>query len=300
MWQFLAWRGQEYGLMRTAHTDDRLDPEKATRAAARHLRDLYAKFGDWYLAIAAYNCGPGTVEKAVERTGYADFWELRNRRVLPLETTNYVPIILAMTIMSKNGAEYGLDKVVPEKPLEYDTVEISSPTHLALVADLTGAPVYELRNLNPSLLKGDAPAGYSLHVPRGTADSLVASLDTIPAGRRASWRMHKVEHGDTLASIGKRYGAAPSSIAEANRMDSVSPVVGDMLVVPAAHSPEKSAKAKSASSPRRAARGRRVSVKASAARHVSRGSTHRRRAHSRPAPGRRASPPMASAPVPRG
>ena len=88
-----------------------MDPEKATRAAARHLRDLYTEFGDWYLAIAAYNCGPGVVEKAVERTGYADFWELRAIGVLPAETTNYVPIILAMTIMEKNAAEYGLEGI---------------------------------------------------------------------------------------------------------------------------------------------------------------------------------------------
>ena len=89
MWQFLRWRGQQYGLNQTRYTDDRMDPEKATRAAARHLRDLYSEFGDWYLAIAAYNCGPGVVEHAVERTGYADFWELRSRGVLPAETTNH-------------------------------------------------------------------------------------------------------------------------------------------------------------------------------------------------------------------
>ncbi len=144
MWQFVAWRGQQYGLMRTANTDDRLDPEKATRASARHLHDLYNSFGDWYLAMAAYNCGPVAVARAVERTGYADFWELRNRHALPVETTNYVPIILAMTIMTKNAAEYGLEGVVPEAPLEYDTIEVSSPTHLALVADMTDAPLQEL------------------------------------------------------------------------------------------------------------------------------------------------------------
>ncbi len=119
MWQFVQFRGRQYGLMQTPYSDDRLDPEKATRSAARHLRDLYAQFGDWYLAIAAYNCGPGNVERAVERTGYADFWELRNRRVLPIETTNYVPIILAITIMAKNPKAYDLDGVVPETPLEY-------------------------------------------------------------------------------------------------------------------------------------------------------------------------------------
>src|ERR1035438_2313711 len=93
MWQFVRFRGNEYGLKQTPYTDDRMDPEKATRAAAHHLHDLYSEFGDWYLALAAYNCGPGVVEKAVERTGYADFWELRSRAVLPAETTNYVPII---------------------------------------------------------------------------------------------------------------------------------------------------------------------------------------------------------------
>lgn len=234
MWQFVKFRGQEYGLMQTPYLDDRLDPEKATRSAARHLRDLYTHFGDWYLAIAAYNCGPGNVQKAVERTGYADFWELRSRRVLPIETTNYVPIILAMTIMAKNAKEYDLDGVVPEPALEYDVARITSPTHLALVADLTETPVSEIQALNPALLKSLAPAGYQLNVPRGTAVSLVEALETVPADRRASWRMHKVENGETLAMIGKRYGASPSAIAAANRIVSEAPEAGDRLAIPQA------------------------------------------------------------------
>ncbi|MEX2261456.1 MAG: transglycosylase SLT domain-containing protein [Bryobacteraceae bacterium] len=242
MWQFLAWRGREYGLMQTPYSDDRLDPEKATRAAARHLRDLYEQFGDWYLAIAAYNCGPGNVSKAVERTGYADFWELRRRRVLPLETTNYVPIIVAMTLIMKNAEDYGLDKIVPDAPLEYDVVDISSPTHLALVADLTEAPVPELQALNPALLKSLAPSGYSLRVPRGTGAALVTALESVPAESRASWRMHRVEAGDTLAAIGKQYGAAPTSIATVNGLESDTPVAGDLLAIP---------KAKGKSSPAR-------------------------------------------------
>jgi len=234
MWQFVKFRGREYGLMQTPYSDDRLDPEKATRSAARHLRDLYTKFGDWYLAIAAYNCGPGNVEKAVERTGYADFWELRSRRTLPIETTNYVPIILAMTIMAKNAKEYDLEGVAPDPPLEYDVAVMTSPTHLALVADLTGAPVSEIQALNPALLRSVAPAGYQLNVPHGTANMLMASMQTVPAERRASWRMHKVESGETLAMIGKRYGASPSVIAAANRMDSEAPETGDRLVIPQA------------------------------------------------------------------
>jgi membrane-bound lytic murein transglycosylase D len=243
MWQFMAFRGQQYGLMRTSYSDDRLDPERATRAAARHLRDLYTEFGDWYLAIAAYNCGPGVVEKAVERTGYADFWELRNRRVLPAETTNYVPIILAMTIMAKNAAEYGIADITPDPAMEYDTVELSASTHLALVADLTDAPVSELMALNPSLLKTTAPEKFALHVPKGTANSVMASLEMVPPERRASWRIHRVESGETLADIGKRYGAAPASIAEVNRLSEAGPAAGDRLVVPAAGTVERSVKA---------------------------------------------------------
>jgi membrane-bound lytic murein transglycosylase D len=235
MWQFVAWRGQEYGLMRTAYTDDRFDPEKATRASARHLHDLYNMFGDWYLAMAAYNCGPNAVARAVERTGYADFWELRNRHALPEQTTNYVPIILAMTIMTKNAAEYGLEGVVPEAPLEYDTIEVDAPTHLGLVADFTDAPMPELQDLNPALLKGVAPAGYVLHVPKGTGGALSASLQMIPAERRASWRMHKVSSGETLASIGKRYGMAGGSIAAANGLKQASPAAGDRLLIPVAY-----------------------------------------------------------------
>src|SRR5579872_5696221 len=205
MWQFVKFRGQEYGLMQTTYSDDRLDPEKATRSAARHLHDLYGHFGDWYLAIAAYNCGPGCVEKAVERTGFADFWELRSRGVLPIETTNYVPIILAMTIMAKNPEAYDLGGILPDPALEYDVATMSSPTQMALVADLTETPLSELQELNPALLKNVAPAGYQLNVPRGTADSLLAALQTVPPERRASWRMQKVASGETLAMIGKQY-----------------------------------------------------------------------------------------------
>jgi membrane-bound lytic murein transglycosylase D len=250
MWQFVVWRGQQYGLMRTAYTDDRFDPEKATRASARHLHDLYNMFGDWYLAMAAYNCGPVAVARAVERTGYADFWELRDRHALPEQTTNYVPIILAMTIMTKNAAQYGLEGVVPEAPLEYDTIEVNAPTHLGLVADLTDAPMPELQDLNPALLKGVVPAGYVLHVPKGTGGTLSASLQMIPVERRASWRMHKVANGETLASIARRYGMQGGSIAAANGLKQASPAAGERLLIPAAY--------REAAGPKHAAVGKRA------------------------------------------
>jgi membrane-bound lytic murein transglycosylase D len=233
MWQFMRFRGFQYGLEGTAYTDDRMDPEKATRAAAHHLHDLYTEFGDWYLAIAAYNCGPGVVEKAVERTGYADFWELHSRGVLPAQTINYVPIILAMTIMEKNAPEYGLDGLQLDLPLEYDTVEVSAPTSLLLVSDVTETPLPELAALNPAILKGIVPDKYSVHVPKGTGNQLVAALRLIPAERAASWRMYRVGSGETLAEIGKRYGATPASIMAANHLQSAEAMEGDRLLIPA-------------------------------------------------------------------
>ncbi len=233
MWQFLTWRGQQYGLKQTPYTDDRMDPEKATRAAAHHLHDLYYEFGDWYLAIAAYNCGPGVVEKAVERTGYADFWELRARGVLPAETTNYVPIILAMTIMEKNAAEYGLEGISMDPPLDYDTVQTTAPTSLALVSDIADAPLAELAALNPAILKSAAPANYALHVPKGTGAQLAATLQMIPPEHRLAWRMHRVDAGETLASIGKQFGVPASAILSANNLKSGEALEGDRLVIPA-------------------------------------------------------------------
>jgi membrane-bound lytic murein transglycosylase D len=237
MWQFVQWRGRQYGLNQTAYTDDRLDPEKATRSAARHLRDLYQKFGDWYLAIAGYNCGDGCVEKAVQRTGYADFWALRARNAIPKETTNYVPIIVAMTIMHKNAKDYGLEEIEVDPPLTYDTIELEAPTHLALVADISDRPVSEIRELNPSLLNSVAPANYELHVPEGTKPAVIASLETIPAARRASWRLHRVGPGDTMESIAKRYKMPVNSIAALNSQSDAE--VGNVLIIPTASQVER-------------------------------------------------------------
>jgi membrane-bound lytic murein transglycosylase D len=262
MWQFLAWRGQEYGLTRNAYLDERMDPEKATRAAARHLHDLYQEFGDWYLAMAAYNCGDVTVEKAVERTGYADFWELRSRGVLPLETTNYVPIILAMTIMEKNAAEYGIRDLQPDPPLEYDTVEIAAPTSMTLISDVTEVAPPELAALNPSILKRVAPAGYALHVPKGAGDLLISALESIPPEHREAWRMHRVAVGDTLAGIGKRYGVPVNGIVSLNNLPASGTVEGDRLVIPATLGAEPPAR-RTASAAKKAPVRRQASAKSS-------------------------------------
>src|SRR5258708_23006327 len=135
MWQFMASRAAGYELGHDWWRDDRQDPEKSTRAAARHLKDLYKQFGDWYLAIAAYNSGPGNVQQAVKRTGYADFWELYKRDVLPKETKNYVPIILAMTIIAKNPAQHGIQNLRPYPPRTYEVVTVDYPVDLGLVTE---------------------------------------------------------------------------------------------------------------------------------------------------------------------
>jgi membrane-bound lytic murein transglycosylase D len=235
MWQFVRDRGNEYGLKQTPYTDDRLDPERATRAAARHLRDLYAQFGDWYLAIAAYNCGPGNVERGIQRTGYADFWELYKRNVLPRETANYLPIILAMTIMAKNPQDYGIDEIVPDEPIVYDTVRTESPTHLALIADITGQPLSAIRELNPSVLKLVAPADHNIRVPKGTAGSVVAALDAIPDAKRAQWRMHRVGSSDTLSTIARQYKTTEKQIHAANGGELRTPEAGDLVIVPVSY-----------------------------------------------------------------
>jgi membrane-bound lytic murein transglycosylase D len=221
MWQFMGSRAAGYGLERSWWVDDRQDPEKATRAAAHHLKDLYNQFGDWYLAMAAYNSGPGTVQSAVKRTGYADFWELYRRNVLPKETRNYVPIILAVTIMAKNPAQYGLDSVVKEKPVAYDTVKINYPIDLRLVAECVDATTSDLLDLNPSLLRMTTPKDqvFELHVPEGMAEKFATEVAAIPTDKRVWWRYHKVQSRDTLASIARTYHTTPQAIAQANDLE---------------------------------------------------------------------------------
>ena len=233
IWQFAKFRGNEYGLKQTPATDDRMDPEKATRAAARHLHDLYEHFGDWYLAMAAYNCGPGCVDAAVMRTGYADFWELRRRNALPKETANYVPAILAMVIMSKNAPEYGIGDIDFEPAVTYDSLELQTPTHIGLVAAALDRSVSELKELNPSLIKSVTPAGFTLRVPKGQLPQLEAALRVIPADRRDSWRVHRVEQGDTFAAVAKRYGTTPDVLSSANHEQL--PEAGAFAAVPVAY-----------------------------------------------------------------
>jgi membrane-bound lytic murein transglycosylase D len=237
MWQFMAQTGELNGLTRTWWVDDRQDPEKATRAAARHLHDLYNQFGDWYLAMAAYNSGAATVQHAVERTGYADFWELYRRGVLPQETRNYVPIIIAETIMAKNPEQYGLQAVAPEPAVQLDHIVITYPVDLRLVAECVDTSVDYLQEINPSLLRMTTPKDqpFTLNLPAGSQEKYETAIAVIPQDMRTYWRYHRVEYGDSLGSIARKYHVSTSSIADANSLsgsvgDDIRP--GTKLIIP--------------------------------------------------------------------
>jgi len=236
IWQFMGSRGKGYGLQHNLWVDDRQDPEKSTRAAARHLKDLYAQFGDWYLAMAAYNSGPGTVQAAVKRTGYADFWELYRRNVLPKETRNYVPIILAVTIMTKNLSHYGFDDVSMDEPLAFDKVTIDYPVDLRLVADCVDSTPAQLQQLNPSLLRLSTPkeGAFELHLPVGTKEEYQTTIASIPTGMRLWWRYPTLHSGDTLASLARSYHVTAKSIAEVNHLDGAELAADARLIVPVA------------------------------------------------------------------
>ena len=237
MWQFMASRAKGYGLERDWWVDERQDPEKSTRAAAHHLKDLYNEFGDWYLAMAAYNSGPGTVQNAVKRTGYADYWELYKRNVLPKETRNYVPIILAVTIMAKNPQQYGLETVVTDKPVPYDTVKIDYPVDLRLVAECVDVSASDLQDLNPSLLRLTTPKDreFELHLPAGTKDRYLTAITAIPPDMRVWWRYHKVAPGDTLASVASAFHTSRQAIVQANNLDGDNELKAESeLIIPVA------------------------------------------------------------------
>jgi len=236
IWQFMGSRAKGYGLHRDLWVDDRQDPEKSTRAAAHHLKDLYNQFGDWYLAMAAYNSGPGTVQSAVKRTGYADFWELYRRNVLPKETRNYVPIIVAVAIMTKNPSQYGLQNIIPDPPMKYDTVKINYPVDLRLVAECIDVTPSELQELNPALLRMTTPKGhFDLHLPVGTADKYQSAIAGIPTDMRLWWRYHTVDRGETLMSLSRTYRTPLKTIATANQLDMSDTIeAGAKLVIPIA------------------------------------------------------------------
>ena len=235
IWQFVAGSGAKYGLDHTWWVDERRDPEKSTRAAARYFRDLYGMFGDWYLALAAYNTGEGNVMRAVERTGYADFWELHRLNALPRQTRNYVPIILALAIIAKDPAGHGIE-VEEDEPIECDTVKPGHPIDLRLAAEAIDENVDLLKALNPQLLRMATPANpdFELRLPKGTAEQFQQEIAAIPPDKWLVWRRYRVAGGDTLASLGRRFGVSAATIAKVNDLETGTPLEeGERLTIPA-------------------------------------------------------------------
>jgi membrane-bound lytic murein transglycosylase D len=242
IWQFIPSTGTRYGLAQTSWIDDRSHPEKATRAAARYLRWLHDHFaGDWLLAMAAYNSGENRVDGAIAKCGYADFWELYKRGLLPQETRNYVPIILSIIIISKNQKRYGFD-VKPDPPLIYDTFDLPAQTDLKVVADLLGIPYEVVQDLNPELRRGATPAGqrHTIKLPKGMkkqfeiayADlpedqrvrKIVVPAEEVASSYKPAYRVqvasYQVRRGDTISALARRYGVSVKEIAKLNRMSS--------------------------------------------------------------------------------
>ena len=235
MWQFMPYG--VYGLARTGWYDERLDPEKATQVYAREMKKAYDQLGDWYLAMAAYDWGASNVQRAVQRTGYADFWELYRRNNLPTETKNYVPVILAVTIMAKNPKRYGLDSLTPDPPLLTDTVQTNYSVDLRLVADVTDAPVQEIVAINPSLLRGATPPdeSYDLHVPAGTKELYEKRIAEIPEDKRRYWRFHKLAAGESIDDVAHSFHVSASEIAFVNQLGPTTDLNGvEALVIPVA------------------------------------------------------------------
>ncbi len=245
IWQFIPGTGTRYGLAQTQWIDERSHPEKATRAAARYLRWLHDHFeGDWLLAMAAYNSGENRVDNAIARCGYADFWELYKRNLLPQETRNYVPIILSIIIISKNQNRYGFD-VRPDPALNYETFELPAQTDLKVVAELLGVPYEVVQDLNPELRRGTSPADqrYQVKLPKGMKKQFEIAYADLPEDQRMrkaapavvsdevaveryrpAYRVqvasYQVRRGDTMAALARRYGVSVKEIARLNRMSS--------------------------------------------------------------------------------
>jgi membrane-bound lytic murein transglycosylase D len=207
LWQFIPGTGRTYGLRQTAWIDERNSYEKATRASARYLKDLYNHFGSWELAMAAYNTGQGNIDRAIARSGSRSFWKIYP--YIAQETRNYVPNILATMLIAKNPERYGFRNIRPEAPLTYDVVQVPTATSLQLAAQATNVSIDYIRMLNPELRRDTTPRGeaHQLRIPAGKANQFVAALKGIPVERRdAPMPTNKVQ----LATYTPRAGAAPS------------------------------------------------------------------------------------------
>ena len=218
LWQFIPGTGARYDLRQDYWVDERMSYEKATRASARYLKWLANRYaGNWELAMAAYNSGEGNVDRAIARSGYADFWEIYQRGLLPLETRNYVPNILATIIIAKDPEKYGF-KVKPDPPLAYDTVVVNNSVDMKLVADACDVQHEYVLALNPELKRGQTPPGipHPVRVPVKCGKQLQATLKLIPPDKRTQWRLMPAQSDDTFATIARRTGVSESTLSAIN------------------------------------------------------------------------------------
>ncbi len=231
MWQFISGTGRHYGLAVGSLVDERRDPELSTDAAAAYLTDLYGEFGDWNLALAAYNSGAGNVRRAIRRSGSRDFWTLR--RYLPRETRNYVPAFMASVIVAKQPEKYGFTTPV-ESDWSYDEISVDDALDLEFLAGKIHLELATLRELNPAIRRDLTPAAgrTTIRLPVGYEAKAEAILASTPKSEWAPRMMHSVRSGESLYSIAHRYGSSVSAIRQANgiRGNLIHP--GQTLVVP--------------------------------------------------------------------
>lgn len=241
IFQFIAATGRRYGLRIDSWVDERSDPDKSARAAAAYLKDLYGMFGDWYLALAAYNAGEGKIQRSLAATRKSDFWSLASTRSLRAETRNYVPAILAATLIAKQPAKYGFN-YSPEQPIPSEVVRIDGQTDLRVLARLADIDPETLRQLNPQLRRGMTPpsATTDVNVPAGLGDAVTSAYAALPSADRLVLARHQVEKGESVGAIASRYGVTASAITTANRMGKGAAVKpGQQLIIPAVAPPAK-------------------------------------------------------------
>ena len=234
LWQFMAPTARLYGLRVDRWVDDRLDPEKSTVAAASYLRDLHTRYGSWELAQAAYNAGAVKVDRAVRQTGSTDFWTLAKTKLLKRETKDFVPAIHAAVVIGRDPSQYGFESRGTIAWPEFDLVTVPPGTDLKKVATASGISLQDLRDLNPTLIRGITPPGkpWEVRVPSGTRESVVAALTPPPPKKKAvqvaatgrhssgSAEVHVVRPRDTVASIAKQYGVSVGNVVRWNNLDS--------------------------------------------------------------------------------
>jgi membrane-bound lytic murein transglycosylase D len=235
LWQFIDSTGRLYGLGSDWWRDERRDPVKATRAAARHLRDLYVAFGDWYLAGAAYNAGAGKIQRGIEAYGTTDFWQLSHGRYLATETKQYVPKLLAAMLIAKEPEKYGFTDVAWQEPLAYETVRLPTAADVEIIAGLCDSSPETIRDLNPEIKRWCTPPGirdYEVRLPAGSGEGFLEKYEQIPEDRRVNFQHHTVRKGETLKSIARRYGLRSKQILALNRVNPRSLKVGTELLLP--------------------------------------------------------------------